>query len=231
MVAQWPFEIAHTMSKLLLLGATGLVGQQVLAQALADSAVALVVAPTRRPLAPHPKLLNPVVDFKALPQAGWWAADAVVCCLGTTLKLAGSPAAFREVDHDHVLAAARLARAAGTPSFALNSSLGAAASSGNLYLRTKGETEDALAALGFTSLTLVRPSLLDGGPRPDTRPGEAVGLWFARVAHPLIPARYRAVRTEAVAWVLLQAARQAKPGRHVVLNADIGAAPPITSAP
>ena len=65
------------------------------------------LAPTRRTLTPHPKLLNPIVDFKALPQADWWAADAVVCCLGTTLKLAGSPAAFREVDHDHVLAAAR----------------------------------------------------------------------------------------------------------------------------
>ncbi|MBQ0937343.1 NAD(P)H-binding protein [Ideonella paludis] len=206
------------MTQLLLLGATGLVGQQVLAQALANPAVARVVAPTRRPLAPHPKLLNPIVDFKALPQADWWAADAVVCCLGTTLKLAGSPAAFREVDHDFVLAAARLARAAGTPTFALNSSLGAAASSGNLYLRTKGETEDALAALGFTSLTVVRPSLLDGGPRPDSRPGEALGLWFARVARPLIPARYRAVRTEAVARALLQAALRPAAGQSVVEN-------------
>ena len=76
------------MSRLLILGATGLVGQQVLAQALADPSVVQVVAPTRRSLAPHPKLLNPIVDFKALPQADWWAADAVVCCLGTTLKLA-----------------------------------------------------------------------------------------------------------------------------------------------
>lgn len=206
------------MIQLLLLGATGLVGQQVLAQALGDPGVTKVVAPTRRPLTPQPKLLNPIVDFKALPQAEWWAADAVVCCLGTTLKLAGSPAAFREVDHDFVLAAARLARAAGTPTFALNSSLGAAASSGNLYLRTKGETEDALAALGFASLTLVRPSLLDGGPRPDSRPGEALGLWFARVARPLIPARYRAVRTEAVARALLRAATKPAAGRWVLEN-------------
>jgi uncharacterized protein YbjT (DUF2867 family) len=212
------------MKRLLILGATGLVGQHVLVQAVADPSVAQVVAPTRRTLTPHPKLLNPIVDFKALPQADWWAADAVVCCLGTTLKLAGSPAAFREVDHDHVLAAARLARAAGTPTFALNSSLGASASSGNLYLRTKGETEDDLAALGFASLTLVRPSLLDGGPRPDTRPGEAVGLWFFRLARPLIPARYRAVRTDAVAHTLLQAVRQAKPGRWRVENAEISEA-------
>lgn len=209
------------MHRLLILGATGLVGQQVLAQALADPSVAQVVAPTRRALPPHPKLLNPIVDFKALPQADWWAADAVVCCLGTTLKQAGSPAAFREVDHGHVLAAARLARAAGTPTFALNSSLGASAASSNLYLRTKGETEDDLAALGFASLTLVRPSLLDGGPRPDSRPGEALGLWFARLARPLIPARYRAVRTEAVARALLQAARLAEPGRSCVENAEI----------
>jgi uncharacterized protein YbjT (DUF2867 family) len=212
------------MKRLLILGATGLVGQQVMAQALADPSVAQVIAPTRRALVPHPKLRNPIVDFKALPQADWWATDAVVCCLGTTLKLAGSPAAFREVDHDHVLAAARLARAAGTPTFALNSSLGAKAGSGNLYLRTKGETEDDLAALGFASLTLVRPSLLDGGPRPDARPGEAVGLWFFRLARPLIPARYRAVRTDAVARALLQAVRQAKPGRSCIENAEISKA-------
>jgi uncharacterized protein YbjT (DUF2867 family) len=212
------------MKRLLILGATGLVGQDVLAQAVADPSVAQVVAPTRRTLAPHPKLLNPIVDFKALPQAYWWAADAVVCCLGTTLKLAGSPSAFREVDHDHVLAAARLARAAGTPTFALNSSLGASAGSGSLYLRTKGETEDDLSALGFASLTLVRPSLLDGGPRPDTRPGEAVGLWLSRLARPLIPSRYRAVRTDAVARALLQAVRQAKPGRWRVDNAEISEA-------
>ncbi len=212
------------MRRLLILGATGLVGQHVLAQALADPSLVHVVAPTRRALAPHPKLLNPIVDFKALPQADWWATDAVVCCLGTTLKLAGSPAAFREVDHDHVLTAARLARAAGTPTFALNSSLGASAESGNLYLRTKGETEVDLAALGFASLTLVRPSLLDGGPRPDVRPGEAVGLWLFRLARPLIPVRYRAVRTEAVAHALLQAVRQVKPGRSCIENAEISKA-------
>jgi uncharacterized protein YbjT (DUF2867 family) len=209
------------MKRLLILGASGLVGQHVLAQALADLSVAQVVAPTRRALAPHPKLLNPIVDFKALLQADWWAADAVVCCLGTTLKLAGSPAAFREVDHDYVLAAARLARAAGTPTFALNSSLGASAGSGNLYLRTKGETEDDLLALGYASLTLVRPSLLDGGPRPHARPGEAVAVWLFRLARPLIPARYRAVRTEAVARALLAAVQQAQPGLSCVENAEI----------
>jgi uncharacterized protein YbjT (DUF2867 family) len=91
-------------------------------------------------------------------------------------------------------------------------------------LRTKGETEDGLAALDFTSLTLVRPSLLDGGPRPNARPGEAVGLWFSHLARPLIPARYRAVRTEAVARALLTAVRQAKPGRCCVENAEISKA-------
>jgi uncharacterized protein YbjT (DUF2867 family) len=106
----------------------------------------------------------------------------------------------------------------------LNSSLGSSAVSGNLYLRTKGETEDDLTALGFTSLSLVRPSLLDGGPRPDARPGEAVGLWLSRLARPLIPARYRAVRTEAVARALLLAVRQAMPGRCCVENTEISEA-------
>ncbi|HEX4844359.1 MAG TPA: NAD-dependent dehydratase, partial [Limnobacter sp.] len=87
------------MKTLLLVGATGVVGQQVLAQALAHPGVERVVAPTRRPLPAHPKLTNPVVDFSQLPeQAEWWKADAVVCTLGTTIKQAKTAEAFRAVD-------------------------------------------------------------------------------------------------------------------------------------
>ena len=102
------------MTRLLIAGATGLVGRHVLAQALVDPRVVQVVAPSRRALAPHPKLKNPLVDFDALPQqADWWRVDAVVCALGTTIRQAGSQEAFRRVDVDYVLAIAGHARNAG----------------------------------------------------------------------------------------------------------------------
>jgi uncharacterized protein YbjT (DUF2867 family) len=84
------------------------------------------------------------------------------------------------------------------------------------YNRVKGEVEAAIMALGYPSLTLVRPSLLDGGPRSDSRPGERLGLFFARMLRPLIPARYRAVATDAVARALLAAAVAQAPGVHVI---------------
>jgi len=203
--------------KLMLVGASGLVGQQVLRQASTHPAVSGLIAPTRKPLAPAARLENPIVDFEHLPaDAPWWKVDAVICTLGTTMAQAGSEAAFRRVDHDYPLAVARLARAAGANAFVLNSALGAAADSRVFYSRVKGEAENAISALGYPSLTLVRPSLLDGGPRPDSRPGERIGLWFARMFRPLIPARYRAVATEAVARALLAAAVARVPGVHVL---------------
>ena len=89
---------------ILLAGATGLVGSRVLARLLSDLRVSRVVAPSRRPLPPHPKLLDARVDYDALPaDAEWWAVDAVICTLGTTIKVAGSQEAFRRVDRDYPL--------------------------------------------------------------------------------------------------------------------------------
>src|SRR5688572_4654854 len=126
--------------KLLLVGATGLVGSHVLRQALTESRIDLVVAPARRPLPEHAKLHAPLVDFEHLPEdASWWQADAVVCTLGTTIKTAGSRETFRRVDHDYPLAVARLARRHGTPTYVLNSALGADAASRIFYNRVKGQ--------------------------------------------------------------------------------------------
>lgn len=205
------------MTTLLILGATGLVGARLLAFALDDRRFERITAPTRRPLSPSDRLVNPIVDFEQLPaDARWWQADAVVCALGTTLAQAGSREAFRRVDHDYVLTAALHARRAGAGTFVLNSSLGADPASGSFYLRVKGEIEQDLRAVGFGSLTLVRPSLLDGGPRPDSRPGEALGLVFARLLRPLLPRRVRAVSTERVARAMLQAALAAPAGVQVI---------------
>ena len=147
--------------KILLLGATGLVGRHTLALALADPRVACVIAPTRSALAPHPKLNAPLVDFENLDAgAAWWQVDAVICALGTTMRVAGSQAAFRRVDHDYPLAFARLARRHGTSTYVLNSAAGANAGSRFFYNRVKGELERDLAQEGFSSLTFVRPSCM-----------------------------------------------------------------------
>lgn len=205
------------MTRLLIVGSTGLVGGHALAQALADARFAQVIAPTRRPLSmQHAKLENPIVDFDALPtDAAWWRVDAVVCALGTTIRDAGSKAAFRRVDLDYVLAMATHARAAGARSFALNSSLGADPVAGNFYLRTKGEAEAALRSLGYPSLTLVRPSVI-GGERERRRPMEHFGMRVLRAVEPLVPKRYRVVPAERIARCLLEAAFAAEPGVRVV---------------
>jgi uncharacterized protein YbjT (DUF2867 family) len=204
------------MTTLMVLGATGLVGRFVLNQALANRRITRVVAPTRRLLPVHARLVNPQVDFEQLPEdAEWWRVDAVVCALGTTIAKAGSKAAFYRVDHDHPLRAAQLARANGAHSYALNSSLGADAASRVFYARTKGELERDLQALGYPSLTFVRPGLI-GGEREESRPAEQIGVMVSQWLRPLLPARYRVVPAERIAHHLLQAAVAARPGVHVV---------------
>jgi uncharacterized protein YbjT (DUF2867 family) len=205
------------MKTLLIVGATGLVGRAVLRLALEDASIGRVVAPTRRALdVRHEKLVNPLVDFDALPVgAEWCRVDAVICTLGTTIKKAGSQAAFRKVDYDYPLAVARFARAAGVATYALVSSLGANVKSRAFYLRTKGETERDLAAAGFASLTVVRPSLI-GGERDERRWAEALGLTLVSALGPLLPRRYRIAPAERIVATLLAAVREARPGVRIV---------------
>lgn len=202
--------------RLLIAGATGLVGGHALRLALADARVQRVVAPTRRPLPAHAKLDNPVVDYATLADdAPWWAVDAVACALGTTIRAAGSQAAFRAVDHGHVLAVATRALAHGARSFALTSAAGADPTSWIFYSRTKGETERDLRALGYPSLTLVRPALI-GGEREPSRPAERAALRVVGALGPLLPRRWRVNPAANIARSLLDAAVQARPGVHVV---------------
>ncbi len=202
--------------RLLLVGATGAVGQAVLELALADARVASVTALTRRALPSHAKLVNVIVDFDHLDAAApHWQVDAVICTLGTTRRIAGSDAAFAKVDRDLPAQVARLARAGGASRFALNTSLGSDATSGNLYLRVKGEAEQLVEQAGYPSLTIVRPSLIDTE-RADKRPGEQVGLLLARVFRPAIPKRYRPVTPQAIARALLEGVLHGEAGRHVV---------------
>lgn len=208
--------------KLVLVGATGLVGQQVLNLALDDSRVQMLVTPTRRPLtATHPKLVAPVVRFDDLPaDADWWQADAVICTLGTTIKKAGSQARFREVDHDYPLAVARLARKHGIPTFIIVSAMGADRNARFFYSRVKGELEADLAALNFPSLTLVRPALI-GGERGEQRLGEHMAMKALELFSPLVPKSLRINPSSKIAQALLNAALDGQVGARVIGSTEM----------
>jgi uncharacterized protein YbjT (DUF2867 family) len=204
------------MTRILIAGATGLVGRMVLEKTLADSRITRVIAPSRRPLAAHPKLDNPLADFDHLPnEADWWNVDSVICALGTTRAKAGSDAAFRTVDYDYPLAIARLAHHHGATRFALNSSLGADAGSRLLYPRTKGEIEEAIKAVGFASLTIVRPGLI-GGDRDEFRLGERIASVVLGMLGPVLPRRYRISPAEKIADALIDAAVAGASGVHLI---------------
>ncbi|QKR99312.1 NAD(P)H-binding protein [Sphingomonas sp. CL5.1] len=208
--------------KLLLVGATGLVGHEVLTQALEHPRVESVIALTRRPLTvAHRKLTAPVVRFDDLPEdAGWWQANAAICTLGTTIGKAGSREAFREVDHDYPLAVARLARAHGTQRFAIVSAMGANPNSVFFYSRVKGELEADLATLGFPSLTLVRPGLI-GGDRAERRAGEQAAALALNLFGPVLPKAWRINSGSRIAEVLLDAALGDGTGIKIIGSAQM----------
>jgi uncharacterized protein YbjT (DUF2867 family) len=194
----------------MLLGATGLVGGHCLRQLLQEPAYTRVHALVRRPLGKsHPRLVEHVVDFDRLGEtAGELPADDVFCCLGTTIGAAGSRDVFRRVDHDYVVAAARLALESGAKRFLLVSALGADERSRIFYNRVKGEAERDVAALGFRGVVILRPSLLMGD-RTERRRGEEIGKVVTRVIGPLFVGplrRYRGIRAETVARAMVRQA-------------------------
>jgi uncharacterized protein YbjT (DUF2867 family) len=158
------------------------------------------------------------VDYERLDATApeVFAVDAALCALGTTIRTAGSQAAFRRVDHDYVLAFARRARDAGVVRFGVVSALGADAASRVFYNRVKGETEQALVALGFDVLAIVRPSLLLGD-RREFRLGERVMTPLGR----MLPRRWRAVHADDVAAGLVTATLGRGAGVHVLENAEL----------
>lgn len=204
----------------LLVGATGLVGGRCLARLLDDPTWDRVRVLTRRPTGvTHPRLDEVVTDLDParLAASEPVACDDLLCCLGTTIRTAGSQAAFRRVDHDLVVEVARLARRGGARRAALVSSVGADPSSWNFYLRTKGEAEREVAALGFECVEVLRPSFLVGE-RAERRRGEALGIAASSALAGLFVGptrRYRPIEADAVARAMLAALKGAAPGVHV----------------
>ena len=204
----------------LVAGATGPVGQRLVATLCEAREYSRIHALTRRPLTrDHQKLANRVVRFADLEaQLRGIACTEAFCCLGTTLREAGSEAAFRQVDFDFVLAFARAARAAQAQRFVLVSSVGADADSRSFYLRVKAQTEAAVMTLGFPALDIMQPGLLLGA-RREMRPLEFAAQWTLPVVAPLMfgaLARWRPVGADVLARAMLGAARSGRRGvtRH-----------------
>ncbi len=207
----------------LIAGASGLVGREILQGLLADASVVAVHSLGRRELdLKHPKLTQHRVDFSkalpALPSVG----EAFVA-LGTTIKVAGSQEAFRAVDYDAVIAVAKAAKAAGATRLGVVSAMGASRRSSIFYNRVKGETEDALSAMGFETLVIARPSFLAGDREALGQPlrsGEKLAMNISRVLAPLIPDNYKSIRAADVAGALLGAVPR-RTGRHVLLSGQM----------
>jgi uncharacterized protein YbjT (DUF2867 family) len=218
-------EPAAAPATALLLGATGLVGGHVLDLLLADPSYRRVTVLTRRPLARmDSKLDQRTADFDRLRDHEIsFAVDDVFCCLGTTIAQAGSQEAFRRVDHDYVVEAARLTSEYGARRFYVVTAAGANAKSRIFYNRVKGETEDAVRALPLEGAVILRPSLLLGE-RAGHRTGESV-------AQKVMPAldwmlvgpmrRYRSIQASTVARAMVRLAKERPRGVRVVESDEI----------
>jgi uncharacterized protein YbjT (DUF2867 family) len=211
----------------LVLGATGLVGGHCLELLLADPLWEQVRVLGRRPLGiEHAKLDEHLVDFDRLgSSAELFEVDAVFCCLGTTIREAGSRDAFRRVDYQYPVEAAQLAVSRGAQQYLLVSAIGADRGSRFFYNRVKGETERAVAQAGFASVVIARPSLLRGE-REESRPGEQVGAVLLKLAAPLLLgplAKYRAVHARDVARALVELAHGPADGVRIVESDELRA--------
>jgi uncharacterized protein YbjT (DUF2867 family) len=204
----------------MLLGATGLVGGECLRLLQDYDNFDRIVVLTRRPVDAAllgPRVEHHIVNFEHLTSASrFFAVDAIICALGTTMKAAGSRRKFRSVDLTYPLTAAHLGLEKKVRHFLVVSSLGADARSPIFYNRIKGELEKGLTSLPFRSLTIARPSILVGK-REHARTGERIAATFSFLA----PAKLRAIRAVDVATALVHQAIVDQPGLHVLESSEI----------
>lgn len=207
----------------LLAGATGLVGQAILALLLADMRYSAVhVVGRRAPAVQHPKLMSHV--SASLTDWSCPAVDDVFIALGTTIKIAGSQAAFKAIDLDAVVSIASAAKAAGATRLAVVSAMGASPQSGVFYNQIKGEMEAAVSQLGFETLVIARPSLLAGDRdalKQPQRAAEKLSLVVFKLFRPLIPANLRSINASSVALAMVDTLQTAGAGKHVLLSGDM----------
>jgi len=214
-------ERYNTAMKILLLGATGLVGSELKALLQEDSRIESLTCLVRQPCSEAhlpAKVHMELVDFSRLQDyKDLFAVDAVFCALGTTIRKAGSPKAFQSVDLELVRYVGQLAKAQGVSRFLVVSAQGAQETSRILYNRTKGRMEKALTSMDFPFLTIARPSLLMGE-RKEFRRGE---LWAQRIARPFlqwIPEVWRPIHARQVAQSLVGDLDRTDPGVLTLSN-------------
>ena len=225
-MTQSRFAIAKRRRSAVVAGATGLVGSALVEMLLADGAVGAVhvLVRTERPeWRKRNGLTQHVVDYAA-DLTGLPAVDDAFCCLGTTIKVAGSQQAFRAVDFDAALKFARAAHAAGATRMGLVSALGASARSGVFYNRVKGELEQAVVALGFESVVIARPSLLLGDRAAlgqPARTGERIAAALTTPLGWLMPRAVRPIHAATVARALLRAVQRCDAGVYGLPSSDL----------
>jgi uncharacterized protein YbjT (DUF2867 family) len=210
------------MAVAVIAGTTGLVGNLLLDLLLNDERYARVIALSRKPLdRQHPKLQNLVVDFDRLEEyAAQLKADDVFCCLGTTIRQAGSQAAFRKVDFDYPLSLARVTKEQGAKQYLLVTALGSDKASSIFYNRVKGEVQEAISLVGFDSYHIFQPSMLLGD-RKESRTGEGVGKAVMTALDFLIPKKYKAIEAVKVARGMLAVAKQNQAGTHFHVSVEL----------
>lgn len=209
-----------------LLGSTGLTGSYVanIIEENADFGLNSVYAPVRKPTRNYTKINEVEFDFaneqalSDLPKP-----DSVICCIGTTIKKAGSEAAFKSIDLDLVLHFATKAKSMGCKQFILVSSIGADSKSSFFYLKVKGELEEELAKLNFESTLILRPAALFGN-RKEKRLVEQIGIQFSRVISPILIGflrNYRPIKAFDVAKVIVNNAKHPLKGFHIFESSKI----------
>ena len=204
------------MKTAILVGATGLVGTEVLNFLLESSHYESVMIITRRSVEiEHPKLKELIIDFDHLKEyTSQIQGDDVFCALGIKLRKAGSKAAAKKVELEYPLEIAKIALQNGARQYLLVSTLGANAQSGNYYFKTKGELEESLQGLDYNGLHILRPSMLAGN-RSEIRPLEDLGRVLMTAFQPFIPLKYRVIQARTVAKFMVSVAEKNKAGKHI----------------
>ena len=210
----------------LVAGASGLVGSNLLNLLINDPAFERVKVITRKPLGiQSEKISELIINFDELNQhAQKLSADVVFCCLGTTIRTAGSQENFRKVDFTYCVELAKVAKSQGAKQFILVSSIGADASSSNFYLKTKGETEEAISALHIDRFAIMRPSMLLGD-RKEFRAGELAGKFIMQALSFAFVGglkKYKGIQAETVARCMITASKNPEKGKMIFEGDLIG---------
>jgi len=205
-------------------GATGLTGKLLLEKLERHPQFSRIFVPTRKQVKINSRKTELIItDFRDLNWKRAFPADVFFCCLGTTMKIAGSKEAFRAVDFTLVVELARLAKQKGCRQFIGICSIGANKNSSYFYLRAKGEMEAAVSELGFESCIFLRPSILLG-PRHEQRTGEKMGIMLSKILSPIMAGplrKYRGIESEKVATAMIKLALDEKPGISIVESDEL----------